>query len=56
MMAPRSSSLQLENAYDMIISKEPLTNAEIARVAQCSVRSVNNIRCNLKLLSTLRYH
>jgi hypothetical protein len=35
-MAPRLSLLQVEIARDMILSKEPLTNTEIARVAQCS--------------------
>lgn len=53
-MAPRLSSLQLDIARDMIISKEPLTNAEIARVAQCSERSVTNIRRNLDLFGNPR--
>ncbi|GFG19955.1 hypothetical protein IFM5058_10397 [Aspergillus udagawae] len=53
-MAPRLSLLQVEIARDMILSKEPLTNTEIARVAQCSERSVTNIRRNLKLFGTPR--
>ncbi|KAI9035568.1 uncharacterized protein KD926_003228 [Aspergillus affinis] len=53
-MAPRLSLLQVEIARDMILSKEPLTNAEIARVAQCNERSVTNICRNLKLFGTPR--
>lgn len=53
-MALRVSLLQVEIARDMILSKEPLTNADIASVAQCSERSVTNIRRNLKLFGTPR--
>jgi transposase len=53
-MAPRLALSQVELARDMTLSREPLTNPQIAKAVRCSERSVTNIRLNLRLFGSAR--
>lgn len=53
-MAPRLALSQVGLVRDMILSGEPLSTAQIARAANCSERSVSNIRSKLRLFGTAR--
>lgn len=53
-MAPRLAVSQLDLIRDALISSPPLTTSQIARIADCSPRSVRTIRLNLHCFGNVR--
>ena len=53
-MAPRLAVSQLDLIRDALLSSPPLTTSQIARIADCSPRSVRTIRSNLHCFGNVR--
>lgn len=53
-MASRLAVSQLDLIGDALISSPPLTTSQIARIADCSPRSVRTIRSNLHCFGNVR--
>lgn len=53
-MASSIESWQRKKIIHMIYSKNELTTSQMAKVAQCSERSITDIRKNLRLFGSVR--
>lgn len=53
-MAPRLALSKIQLIYDMLISREELTIAQITNTAECSRKAIYYIRSNLEQFSSAR--